>query len=500
MSDDSPSHTPDEPQEQASPPLHEATAPEPQADPQGHHTTRSVPTPLPHEARVEVMLIFGLFVTLRLMTAWWFRPLYSEAGSFFYPFLYLMRGGYYPFFDYWLEYPPVLTYALVGIHWVSVQVCGAGSVAWERACFVRTVQVASILLETGSLGIVYALARRLRGARAAAKACWVYLALFSTAFVALSYVDALPVFLMLIAVVLTYRGRAVWSAAAVAAGFMAKVLPIVLLPTVLKADRRWRWRLAAIGVFIMFSGYFAAPFLVTGRHWLWHSLESSLRRPPWETVWALLDDRYEFGYVGPMPADQNGRFFADYRVEPGTRGLLAAMPREVLGGGPARRILHYRVASRFARDLSFIDSAPRTQWFWWVYGGVGLVLGAFYLITFASVPQELLPRRRVAFATFSLFVFFFFSKGWSPQFVLYLIPLLLITFPVGEAALWCLLLTVTAFLETPLWTHYVHPLKLMNSASPLAAFDHLLLQVAVLGRSALLLIVGVRVFPRLFRD
>lgn len=468
--------------------------------PERHDTTRAVPAPLPREARVELMLIFALFVALRLMTAWWFRPLYSEAGSFFYPFLYLLRSRFYPFVHYWLEYPPVLTYWLVGLHALAVKLCGAGSVAWERACFVRIVQVASIAVETGSLGLVYVLARRLRGARAAAKACWVYLALFSTAFVALSYVDALPVFLMLAGLLLAFRSRPAWSALTMGAGFMAKIFPIVLLPTVLKSDGRWRRRLVAVGVFALSSAYFAAPFLVTGRHWLWHSLESSLRRPPWQTVWALLDDRYEFGYVGPMPGDLNDKFFKEYRVQSGVREALLSVPREVFGGEPARRILLYRVASRFARDLSFIDSAPRKPWFLWVYGAAGLVVGAFFLLTFASLPQELAPRRRLVFAAFSLFVFFFYSKGWSPQFVLYLIPLLLITFPVGEAALWCLLLTVTAFLETPLWTHYVHPLRSLGSTSPMAAFDHLLLQAAVLARTAIIIIVSVRLFPRLYRD
>jgi len=68
-----------------------------------HHTTQPARVPLPVEARREVALIFLLFATARIMSVWWFYPLYSEAGSFFLPFAYLQDAGYYPFFDYWLR-------------------------------------------------------------------------------------------------------------------------------------------------------------------------------------------------------------------------------------------------------------------------------------------------------------------------------------------------------------------------------------------------------------
>jgi len=465
-------------------------------DPTPDHrdTTRSVPTPLPRDARRELALILTLFLALRLMSAWWFQPLYSEAQSFFFPFAWLQGAGYYPFFDYWLEYPPVLAYLLVGLREAAVWLGGRGTVAWERACFVRTVQVSSIVWETGSLGLVYALVRRLRGTRAAAKACWVYLALFSTAFVALSYVDSFPVFLMLVGLMLASQGRPVWSAIGLAGGFMAKVFPIVLLPTVWKSTARWRRRLAATGAFVLFVGYFSAPFLATGRHWLWHSLESMARRPPWETVWALLDGRYGFGYVGPMPGDMTPGFFEKYGVRAGVRGALHAVPAEVFGQGRMAGLHFYRVASRFARDLSFLGSRPPRRWFWWVYGGVGLLLGLFYLGVFARLPAELPPRRRVTFAAFSVLVFFFYSKGWSPQFALYLIPLVLIVLPVERAALWCLLLTATAFLEMPIWTHH------LEGYPGRAASARLVLEVAVVARTLLLVGLAARLVPRLFRD
>jgi len=444
-----------------------------------HDTTKAVTTPLPAEGRRELALILVLFAALRAMSAFWFQPLYSEAGEFFFPFAWLQSSGYYPFLDYWLEYPPLLAYLLVGLRALSRAVCGAGSVAWERACFVRTVQLSSVAWETATLALLYGLVRRTRGTRAAARACWVYVALFATAFAGLSYVDSFPVFLMLAGLTLAFSGRVGWSAMALAGGFMAKLIPVALLPVTLKSNGRARWRLAALGLFALFVAYFAAPFLATGTEWVAKSFESSARRPPWETPWALLGRHYGFGYVGPMPPDMNAGFFEKYSVQGGIQATLAAAPAELFGEGPAARIQYFRVASRFARDLSFIDSRSRSPWFWPVY--------------VARLPAELPPRRRVVFAAFSMVVFLFCSKGWSPQFILYLIPLLLLGFSPGEGAVWCLLLSLTAFAETPVWTHHLF------GRPGYVETARLVLQTAVLARTVLFMIIAARLWRRLWR-
>ena len=95
------------------------------ASPNHRDTTRAVDTPLPRDARREVALIFLMFIALRGMSACWFQPLYSEAGGFFFPFAWLQTSGYYPFLDYWLEYPPVLAYLMVGLRVVARAVGGS---------------------------------------------------------------------------------------------------------------------------------------------------------------------------------------------------------------------------------------------------------------------------------------------------------------------------------------------------------------------------------------
>jgi hypothetical protein len=211
-------------------------------------------------------------------------------------------------------------------------------------------------------------------------------------------------------------------------------------------------------------------------------------------VWALCDRRYEFGYVGPLPKDMNDGFFRPdrYGVPEGTRDVLETLPEELRGPTPTA---FYRMASRFATDLSFLDTTPRTgETYSWLYIGAGGVLAVFYIATFAVLPPLLPPRRRFVFAAFSVFLVLLYSKGWSPQFVAYLVPLLLIVFPPVEGGLYALAFTVTAFLETPVWSHYAFG---RPGATTVA---NLLLQVAVLARTTLLVVVTARLYPRLFRD
>jgi len=501
--------------------------------PKQHYTTQSVETPLPREVRHEIALLFGLFVSFRLMSIWWFQPGYVEVKGFFLPFAYLQDIGYHPFFDYWLEYPPLLAYLVVGLRWLAVGFCGRGDVAWEATCLVRATQLSSILWETASLAVVYALAKMLRGPKAAVRACWVYVALFSTAFVSLSYLDTFPVFLMLAGLYSVAQSRLAWAALLAAAGFMAKLFPIGFLPVLLKCEARWRWRLLPIGVFVLSVGCIAAPFLISGRKWLAASFDATARRPPWQTVWALLDGRYDFGYVGPTPRDisrENHKSFVErYVGQPAVRSVLLHLPPEVytdpepallplyylrdaktgkrdfakanealldLDGWWKHRVAFYRVASRFATRLSFLDSGPRTgALYWCIYGAAALAALLFYVVTFASLPSALPPRRRVVFAALSMFLLFLLSKGWSPQFALYLIPLLLIVFPLGEGGLWALVLTLLAFLEMPVWAACVLP-----QAGPTALGSQLLLQGTTIARTALFLVVIVRLYRLLSRD
>jgi hypothetical protein len=55
----------------------------------------------------------------------------------------------------------------------------------------------------------------------------------------------------------------------------------------------------------------------------------------------------------------------------------------------------------------------------------------------------------VAFAAATLVVFFLWSKGWSPQWLIMLIPFVLIALPLGRALLYILTLSFINLAEWP---------------------------------------------------
>jgi hypothetical protein len=59
---------------------------------------------------------------------------------------------------------------------------------------------------------------------------------------------------------------------------------------------------------------------------------------------------------------------------------------------------------------------------------------------------------------------------------------------------------VTAFFEMPVWCSWVHPLGVAGASSWAVALDHPLLQAVILSRTAIVVIVLARLYPRLFRD
>ncbi|NQT85303.1 DUF2029 domain-containing protein [bacterium] len=447
----------------------------------------------PIEPKHDLAALFVAFLSLRLMMVWWFIPLYTEAGGFFYPLTSLQKFGRWPFLDFWVEYPPILTWLMVGLRQLSTVLWESNIVALDRANFVRLAQVQSILCDAAILALIYGLCRLAHGARMAVRACWVYLALFPTAFVALSYLDTLPVALMLGGLALAVNRRTGRAALVLGLGFMTKILPAALLPVLWKSERRWQRRLAAAMVFIAVALACVAPFAVRTTQWVRCSFESSLKRPAWQTVWALIEGRRGFGYIGPRVSSHGASISVDgFEIDGGTRKLLDRIPREAYGQRQGQQFIGYhRLASRFSTDLSFIDdyATPRP----WVYATGVALLGGIYLMALRRLPASVPPRRRLSLALFSLCIFFLASKGWSPQFVAYLIPVFLIEFGPFEGGLWSLALGATAFVETPVWSHYLYGHPGCHNAADVA------LHVAVCARTAMLVAIAFKAHRRLFQ-
>ncbi len=78
-----------------------------------------------------------------------------------------------------------------------------------------------------------------------------------------------------------------------------------------------------------------------------------------------------------------------------------------------------------------------------------LLFGALYLWLWWKVPPLPEPRRVLRLSALTVVVFFLWSRGWSPQWLGMLAPLLLLSLPLERASLFLIVLAFTNIVEWP---------------------------------------------------
>jgi hypothetical protein len=220
---------------------------------------------------------------------------------------------------------------------------------------------------------------------------------------------------MLLTLDLLLTEQRVLSAISVGVGFVVKIIPVIMLPVALR--RLWyqyrhnnREAGIEIGLYcVVFSLtvlILLSPFLVVGPEWVLTSIRSLFGRSAWETVWAVADGYYGFGVV------------AGDRLDP--------------------------TETNFA-----IHDAPRLGgWFWAL---ITLIFAGIYVFIFTRPADYNQPRHVIAFGGLTVAIFMLYSKGFSPQFLVYLLPFILLLFPNGRGLTYALILTGLNILEQPVY-------------------------------------------------
>jgi hypothetical protein len=210
-------------------------------------------------------------------------------------------------------------------------------------------------------------------------------------------------------------------------GIAVKLIPLALLPLCYKKIKNKKnkieWK--SLAVLVLMLTLLFLPFGFVRPCWLKVFGQVTLQRPPWETVWALLAKQYSFSYLGPVP--------------------------DVIEHSRGGEILRSeRLKSRFSTDISYLQEPSDLFKIFYFVCGLG-ILGIFYK-GWKALPLDAGGQELIAFAGFSLTLFFLYSKGWSPQFLIYLLPIILL----GLAdKLWiAIALTTVNLIEMPLWVSF----------------------------------------------
>jgi hypothetical protein len=190
-------------------------------------------------------------------------------------------------------------------------------------------------------------------------------------------------------------------------------------------------------VAIVFALAFVPFIALGGTSWTIASLASNFVRVSWSSPWALIDGNWGVGDVGAVPArtqlDQAYRIYGNPPAIPGIVSII--------------------------------------------------IFGLIFLGLFRRPIDQRNPRHFIWFATLTLLLFHLWSKGWSPQWAMLIIPFILLSFPNPRGLTLVLIFTLLLFIEWPLADVLRWP--------PIIA-------MAILGRTALFVVMCVMLFRQLW--
>jgi hypothetical protein len=235
---------------------------------------------------------------------------------------------------------------------------------------------------------------------------WVYALLSLPLFFWLYAHQGVVVFFIMLSIFWFITKKYPASAIALGLGVAAKLVPIVILPPVVKFlwPRYRKVLLYSLLVLLVFALTYLPILINGGASWVVASFKALSRVGSYGTIWAIFDGNWGPGTYGPL----------DTRLDISQAEVVQANP-SILPG--------------------------------WI---VLLVFALFYAWFYFRPNDVTDPKHFIWFTTLTWIIFYLYIKGWSPQWAVMLVPLLLLSFPNHLGLTLTLLLTSIVFLEWPL--------------------------------------------------
>jgi hypothetical protein len=299
-----------------------------------------------------------------------------------------------PFFSYWMEYPPIFAF----ISTIVYHLAGGQQIVYQAILYFIFSFAGAVTLyifqELDKLILPDDPEQSLRA--------WVYTVFLLAIPYSWWYFEMLPVSMMLIAIYLTFKKKVHAAGVWVGLGILTKWFPGLILPALwrLKQKKVAIWITSiSIGMTILVYAILWAlsPTMTTA------SLVSQPTRNSWCTIWAWIDGNYMNGAFANPPDHYDPAYVTEAKI-----------------GNPPKISPLIRLV---------------------VFALIGLF---FWLKTKDNGPMSILALMGITWALFLIW-----SSGWSPQWILFLIPLIFLTFPLEKSLFLNLLLSLLTLMEWP---------------------------------------------------
>lgn len=395
----------------------------------------------------DLRLLLVLFVGFRVALLLAYEPLVVnnlERGltaqgdyAYYHALAQLTERGLLPFRDWWSEFPPVWAYVITAVY----------SLQPAYGAFATLIGFVLLLADAGNLLLLRRIGGRLYGAGTGMALAWVYALLAAPLVFAWWNFEVLVAFFLLLGLWWLLQGHPLRTGAALALGALTKFTPALLLGAVWRFRApRWALRSTAAAAALFALAYL--PLLAQNAAMTAPSLTAQFGKASYQTVWALLDGNYTTGNFGSLES----------HLDPAQAGVLQGRPAVVPG---------------------------------WLRLGAALALG---LAVFART-RRFDDIGLVAFTALTLLIFFLQAQGWSPQWLVQLIPLALLAFPNRTGVMALVMLTLVTFAEYPLLF-----IRTGSSGGQISGVLVAPFAVLVLARTAVLVGLGVALYRRLRQE
>jgi hypothetical protein len=382
--------------------------------------------------------IFVLFIVLRLSILLLYTPqgVFNAYTDYHYYFqnAEFSEQGRYPFINMWTEYPPIATYAYIGAYRIarltipSLAIDNIGYLVYSKILGTML-----LVFETGTLLFLFRISRIIWGTEKANWVAWVYSSLSLPLFFWNVNHNSILVFFLLLSIDLFLTRKWYSSSATLGLAIASKYTAVFLLGSTIKflwhQNRRKIIQYAIIAPLTTVMIFI--PFILLGGwDWIVASFKSLAYVASWETIWAMIDGNWAEGTVGLLPT----------RIQLDKAGIINGNP-------------------------STIPELLKTA-----------IFAVIYARFFFRPIKKLNPKTFIWFTTLTAMLFNLWSKGWSPQWGLMLIPLFLLSFPNKKGIALVISLTCSVFLQWPISR---------------ALHSNFLLSIAIISRTLILIYVAV---------
>lgn len=317
-----------------------------------------------------------------------------------------------PFLDLWVEFPPFFPVLSRGIYLM---------VGGREHSFVYSLIVIFSIIQAANIYIFQKITSTVYPEHDLVNRTLIYVFFIIGLFYSWAYFDSLAVFCLLLSLYLLAIKNTQAAGLVIGIGGTIKWFPLLVLPAA------WKWlgakkTITVVVIAIVIVGLAWGLLFSFSPELAEASLFSQGAKGSWETVWALIDGNLTTG-----------------NFDPEINRAIAASASISTGNPPVIPVW-----------LSLI-----------VLGGIG-----FIVFWKSSIDSTI---KLVGFSGFTLVMFFLWSPGYSPQWTLYLLPLVILCFENNRSRLLALVLILVNLLEWPIllsrgWIQFLDEIILLRTA------------------------------------